>query len=560
MKRRAPRRQVSQTTMSDIALAHPRGAVGDSLVASSWTSVSRMTGFVRVAVTAAVLGPTYFGNTYQATNALPNIVYYGLLAGSLMSSLLVPALVVHIDCGRRAACERVAGGALGLSLLGLGFLLPLVFLVAPLLLRLAALRSVAPAMADQQAHIAQLFLLLLLPQVFLYAVVACSVAVMTAHRRFALAAGAPSIENLGSIAVLGATAVLYPGTHALAEVPIGEMLLLGLGTTAAVGLHAAVQWAGARRAGATLRPVAGWRDREVVALLRRSVPALALAALEGVQLLGVLFVANRIAGGVVAFQIATNFFFLPLALGATPVALSLLPRLSRLHRRGEPALLRDTAVRGLRFALFLTVPAAVALAVLAPVLSAAVSFGEMATAGGDVLVTSALLALAPGVAAETMFLVATYASYSRDDTRSPLRSGVLRTGICLALLGVATTVDGPDVLLATGLAVSSAAAIAAVHRTTALLRDLPRGQERLLRPLGRTALAAAVMVAPLLVTVHLLGGRAGQGMALAAAVGAILVGGFVYLGMQTLLRAPEARWFLSALQGARVDRPGSAAP
>jgi peptidoglycan biosynthesis protein MviN/MurJ (putative lipid II flippase) len=199
------------------------------------------------------------------------------------------------------------------------------------------------------------------------------------------------------------------------------------------------------------------------------------------------------------------------------------------------------------------------LAVLAPVLSAAVSFGEMATAGGDVLVTSALLALAPGVAAETMFLVATYASYSRDDTRSPLRSGVLRTGICLALLGVATTVDGPDVLLATGLAVSSAAAIAAVHRTTALLRDLPRGQERLLRPLGRTALAAAVMVAPLLVTVHLLGGRAGQGMALAAAVGAILVGGFVYLGMQTLLRAPEARWFLSALRDARVDRPGSAA-
>jgi putative peptidoglycan lipid II flippase len=547
--------------MSDVALAHPRGAVGDSLIASAWTSISRATGFVRVAVTAAVLGPTYFGNTYQATNALPNIVYYGLLAGSLMSSLLVPALVAHVDGGHREACERVAGGALGLSLLGLGFLLPVVFLVAPFLLRFAALGSVAPAIADQQAHLARLFLLLLLPQVFLYAVVACSVAVMTAHRRFALAAGAPSIENLGSIAVLVATGILYPGTRALDEVPTGEVLLLGLGTTVAVAMHAAVQWNGARRAGVTLQPLPGWRDGEVVALLRRSVPALALAGLEGVQLLGVLFVANRVAGGVVAYQIATNFYFLPLALGATPVALSLLPRLSRLHRRGEHALLRDTAVRGLRFALFLTVPAAVALAVLAPVLGAAVSFGEMVTTGGGVLVASALLALAPGVVAETALLVGIYASYSCDDTRSPLRSGLLRTGTCLALLGVAATaVDGPAVLLAIGLAVSIAATIAAIHRILALLRELPKGQERLLRPLGRTALASAVMAGPLLVTTHLLSGRMSQVMALTAAIGACLVGGAVYLGMQTLLRAPEARWFLSALPGVRADRSGPGMP
>jgi peptidoglycan biosynthesis protein MviN/MurJ (putative lipid II flippase) len=555
-----PSRSVSDTSMSDVALAHPRGAAGDSLIASTWTSISRATGFVRVAVTAAVLGPTYFGNTYQATNALPNIVYYGLLAGSLMSSLLVPALVAHIDGRRRAACERVAGGALGLSLLGLGVLLPVVFLVAPFLLRFAALRSVAPAIADQQAHLARLFLLLLLPQVFLYAVVACSVAVMTAHRRFALSAGAPSIENLGSIAVLVATAMVYPGTRALDEVPTGEVLLLGLGTTGAVALHAALQWNGARRAGVTLRPLPGWRDGEVVALLRRSVPALALAALEGVQLLGVLVVANRVAGGVVAYQIATNFFFLPLALGATPVALSLLPRLSRLHRRGERALLRDTAVRGLRFALFLTVPAAVALAILAPVLGAAVSFGEMVTAGGDVLVASALVALAPGVAAETALLVGTYASYSCDDTRSPLRSGLLRTGTCLALLGAATTVSGPAVLLAIGLAVSIAAIVAATHRITALLRDLPKGEERLLRPLCRTAFAAAVMAGPLLVTAHLLGGRTGQVIALTAAMGACLVSGAVYLGMQALLRAPEVGWFLGALPGARLGRSGAGLP
>ena len=36
-----------------------------------------------------MLGPTFFGNTYQFMNSLPNLVYYGFLAGSLFPSLLM---------------------------------------------------------------------------------------------------------------------------------------------------------------------------------------------------------------------------------------------------------------------------------------------------------------------------------------------------------------------------------------------------------------------------------------------------------------------------------------
>src|SRR5215203_2283835 len=57
--------------------------VGDSLAGSVWTAVSRVSGFVRAAGIAAVLGATYLGNTFVALNSLPNLVYYQLLAGSL---------------------------------------------------------------------------------------------------------------------------------------------------------------------------------------------------------------------------------------------------------------------------------------------------------------------------------------------------------------------------------------------------------------------------------------------------------------------------------------------
>ena len=80
---------------------------------------------------------------------------------------------------------------------------------------------------------------------------------MNSRRRFALAAGAPAIENLGTIAVLAAAALLYGSKTSVTNVPLGEILLLGLGSTGAVALHAATQWWGARRAGVVLVPLPG---------------------------------------------------------------------------------------------------------------------------------------------------------------------------------------------------------------------------------------------------------------------------------------------------------------
>ena len=55
-------------------------------------------------VVAAVLGPTYLGNVFQASNNLPNLVYMALI-GALISSLLVPPLIRLVDEGDRAATD-----------------------------------------------------------------------------------------------------------------------------------------------------------------------------------------------------------------------------------------------------------------------------------------------------------------------------------------------------------------------------------------------------------------------------------------------------------------------
>lgn len=519
-------------------------AAGDSLSAAAWTMVSRVTGVVRIAVIGAVLGPTFFGNTYQFTNTLPNLVYYGFLGGQLFSSLLVPALVRHLDAGDRRAGERVAGGFLGLTAAALVVVAPLAIAAGPLLLRFASLGKGPDLAGAAQVHTARLLIIMFLPQIFCYAVVATSIAVMNSRKRFALPAGAPAIENLGTIAVLGAAAAVYGTGSRLGGVPVGEILLLGFGSTAAVALHAAAQWWGARRTGVVLVPRTGWREPEVLVVVRRALPAVAQAGLFAVQMLALLAGANRLAGGVVAFQIALNFYFLAGAIGITPVALSLLPRLARMHLDGDETAFRNTLIRGWALGYFVTVPAAVAYLVLAVPLARALSFGRMGSAAGVTMVAVSVAALSVAVLGQTAFLISTYASYARKDTRSPLLASMVQAVISLGLVSTVLLVHGTAVLLVLGLSVSASVGASAWYLTARMRRHLSRGGAGRLTPsLARFLAGSAAMAGPAWLIATAMPRWLGPPLGTRAAiVVAALVGVLIYVAVQARLKTEELDW------------------
>jgi putative peptidoglycan lipid II flippase len=531
----------------------PTEAAGDSLTVGAWTIISRVTGLARFAAIGAVLGPTFFGNTYQFTNSLPNLIYYGFLAGSLFSSLLVPAMVRHIDAGDLRSAKRIASGFLGVTLVALLLVTPIAVALGPEVLRFASAGSNPHLAGAAEIRVGRLLILMFAPQIFCYAIVGTSTAVMNSRQRFALAAGAPAVENLGTIAVLIATAVIYGNATNVNQVPTGEILLLGLGSTAAVVLHAATQWWGARRVGVTLLPSAGWRDPEVRAVIRRALPSLAQAGLVALQVLALVAVANRLPGGVVAFQISLNFYYLAIALGATPVALSLLPRLARIHADGRDGEFRDTLTRGFALGLFVTVPAAVAYLALAKPLAVAISFGRMDSTTGIAMVAATLAALSVAVVSQTIFMIATYASYARKDTRSPLISMMLQASVCLALTGAAILVRGPGMLLALGLALSAATTVAAIHLTARLRHQLKtKGTQRILPSLARFLLGAVLMTGPAWLTANAVSSWLGRPFGPRLGVlAATAVGMAIYLGVQALCRTPELSWLAQGFSYAR---------
>jgi putative peptidoglycan lipid II flippase len=530
-------------------LTTPEGAVSDSLSVAVWTLVSRFTGVVRGITIAAVLGATYFANTFQFTNSLPDLVFYGLLAGSMFSSLLVPALVGHIDSGDRPAAARTAGGLLGVAMLGMLAIVPAAAVATPWLLRLGSAGAANATAAGSQAHVGAVLVLLLLPQVPLYAIVGTATAVMNAYRRFALPAAAPALENLGTMAVLGVVAVLY--THVAAEqsVPLSLLLLLGLGTTGAVVLHASVQWWGAKRVGILLVPRSGWHDPQVRATIRRALPALAQAALAALLFGALSLAADHVPGGVVAFQLAANFYFLPIALAASPVALSLVPRLSRMTAPGQAGMFRDTYLRGLAFACFFAVPAATAYAVLARPIAGAIGFGAFGAAGGRDLIAEALRGLAPGIVGETLFLVSTYACYARKDTRHPLRGMVIQVVVCTTGIGVVVNVRGLALLTGLGLAFSLGSAVAAWYLVRHLRRELPRNGQQTLLPFRQTVICAAIMALPAWAAANFLAGRLTSAPGRVATMLLVSLGGAgIYFAAQAIMGAQQLEWLTGALR------------
>src|SRR5262245_43312980 len=214
------------------------GLVRNSLTGSAWTLISRVTGLARVVAIGADLGATLLSNTYQGIYALPSLIYYQLLAGSLFVSLLVPSLVEHIRRGDRARADAFVRGFLGSLLAVASLAVCIVILASPLILRLFSLGVSNEAVAADQRRVGLLLLVLFTPQILLYVVAGTGAAVMNAFGRFGLASAAPTAENLGIILTLVVAAAVFGTSVNLMTVTTSEILLLGLGTTAAVFLHA----------------------------------------------------------------------------------------------------------------------------------------------------------------------------------------------------------------------------------------------------------------------------------------------------------------------------------
>jgi putative peptidoglycan lipid II flippase len=442
------------------------------------TLASRVVGFVRDILIAAILGAGPVADAFFVAFRLPNH-FRALFAEGAFNSAFVPVFSETLVRQGQPAARRFAEEVQAVLLaVQLGLLL-LFWAVMPWFMLVFA-----PGFREDPAkfELAVLFTRITFPYLLLISVVALLGAMLNSLKRFAAAAAAPILLNLTLIAALvGLTPRLPTAGHALA------WGVLAAGVVQLVYL----EWDSAR-AGMVLRLARPRFTDGVLRFLRVLGPAALGAGLVQINLFVDTVIASFLPTGAVSYlYYADRLNQLPLGVIGIAVGTVLLPEMARRIKSGDEAGAAESQNRAIELSLLLTLPAAAAfLTVAHPIM--AVLFQRGAFSAADAGASAAtLIAYALGLPAFVVIKSLIPGFHARLDTATPVR---------IALVAVLVNVGLKVVLMAplaqVGLAVATSASgwvncgllALALHRRGLLVSD-----HRLRRRVPRMAAAAAGM-------------------------------------------------------------------
>jgi putative peptidoglycan lipid II flippase len=396
-----------------------RAELSDAAVVSrSWgmafaTLVSRITGFLRIVLLAAILGAA-LSSSFTVANQLPNMVA-ALVLEATFTAIFVPVLA-------RAERDDPDGGA--------AFVRRLVTLATALLLVTTVLSvTAAPLLvrlmlgSDPQVNqpLTTAFAYLLLPQIIFYGLASVYMAILNNRNVFGPPAWAPVLNNVVAIITL-CVYVLVPGELSIDPVEMGnaKLLVLGIGTTLGVVAQAGVLLYSLHRHRVDLRPLWGIDDR----LKKFGTMAVAMMLYVLISQIG-LIVGNEIAShaaasGPAIYNYAWLLLQLPFGMIGVTVLTVVMPRLSRNAAANDnPAVLADFSL-ATRLTMVTLIPIVAFMTVGGPAIGSALfaygNFGATDAAYLGMAITLSAFTLIP----YSMVLLELRVFYAREQPWIPI--------------------------------------------------------------------------------------------------------------------------------------------
>ena len=407
------------------------------LTVGGWTLLSRGAGFVRDVMMAAYLGAGPVAEAFLIAFSLPNM-FRRFFAEGAFNMAFVPMFAKKLEAG-----EDAAGFARD-AFNGLAAILLVFSVIGTLAMPWLVWLMASGFVGDARFDLAVLFGRISFSYILFISLVALLSGVLNAFGRFTEASFVPVLMNLVFIAAM-----------LLADRAGWDMGLTLAWTVPLTGIaQLAFTWVAAHRAGFRFAPGLPRLTPDLKRLAVIAAPAVLAGGVVQVNLLVGRQVASFTEGAVAWLSYADRLYQLPLGVVAIAVGTVLLPDLSRRLRAGDAEGGRASFNRGTEFALALTIPAAVALVVIALPLTT-VLFQRGAFGADDAAATALALAIyGAGLPAFVLHKVFQPLYYAREDTRSPFRyavwSMIVNAAIAVGLMpligfaaaALATTVAG----------------------------------------------------------------------------------------------------------------------
>jgi putative peptidoglycan lipid II flippase len=483
----------------DLALAHGhaplttrhRGMLRSVMTVGGWTMVSRVLGFLRDMLMAAMVGADPVADAFFMANKLPNL-FRRLFGEGAFNAAFVPEFSGLLATDGPDAARRFAQEAISVMAFWLGGLMIVGEIFMPQIMHvLAPGYAATPDKFALTVDLARITF----PYLMLICLAALLSGALNGMEHFAAAAAAPVLYNLFAIAALIGLTPFVP--------TVGHAAAWGVSASGVVQLGLLV-WA-VHRAGMPLRIPRPRLTPAMKVLLRRMAPGLVGASAAQLNQAVDLIIASLLPAGTVSLlYYADRIQQLPLGVIGIAVGTALLPMLSRQVRGGDETAALASLNRAIEYALFLTLPAALALTISAfPIMWVLFGRGafDIETAR---LASQSLAAYAIGLPAFVLVKVLAPAAFARGDTALPVKIGMVTLAVNFLLniafnagaLAPASIAGSLPLLKHVGPALATSLASMfnvivlgiALHRRRHLVAD-----SNLLRRLPRMGLAAALM-------------------------------------------------------------------
>ena len=382
----------------------PLRLISGFLTVGFWTLMSRIAGLARDILTARYLGDGPVAEALVVAQTLPNM-FRRIFAEGAFNMAFVPMFAKKSEAGEDA--EGFARDAYWF----MAALLAVFSLLGILAMPVLVLMMASGFAGDDRFGLAVTLGRIAFPYILFISLTALLSGMLNAMGRFVVTSAVTILLSASLIAGM-----------LLADRFGWDMgRTLAWAVTVAGVLQLATCWIAVRRLGFRLP----FRWPALTPELRRLAVIAAPAALAGgvvqVNLLVGRQVASGTEGALVWLNYADRLYQLPLGVVGIAIGIVLLPELSRRLRAGDDQGSRNAYNRGTEFALLLTVPAAVALVVIAwPIITVVYQRGAFGPEAA-VYTAQALAAYGVGLPAFVLQKVLQPLYYAREDTHSPFR-------------------------------------------------------------------------------------------------------------------------------------------
>ncbi len=386
---------------------------------SFFTLASRILGFARDILMASLLGAGPVAEAFVVAFRFPNL-FRRFFGEGAFNSAFVPLFAKRLEGEGRKSAKNFAEEALA------GLLSVLLILTAVAEIAMPAfVWLMAPGFAADTGKFDLTVTLtrLAFPYLLCMSLVALLGGVLNSLHRFAIAAAAPVALNVILILVLAAAKVMGWGSDARTG------MALAAGVSLAGFVQLAMLWIAAARAGFALKIRRPRMSDGLRRLIRLGVPGLIAGGITQLNLVISTIIASMQPSAPAWLYYADRVYQFPLGMVGVAIGIVLLPDISRRLRAADHDGVHDSQNRALEFAMFLTVPAAIALMAMPyPVVEVMFERGRFTPA--DTAATAhALAAFAAGLPAFVLIKVFSPGFFAREDTRTPM----IYAGISVAI-------------------------------------------------------------------------------------------------------------------------------